>query len=149
MRKVVFNVFICIYVVITIFITYILLSYNEHNIAEFNKFYLISDKSDLVVVYKDSSINNDNYIYYYGNNGKIKIGKVNSISDGIYTLDNEYTLDKDNILGSKDNSKSYCVLGSLYHILTSKWGYLFIIVFPMLIAFIYEVYEIIKEIKKK
>ena len=149
MRKVVFNVFICIYVVITIFITYILLSYNEHNIAEFNKFYLISDKSDLVVVYKDSSINNDNYIYYYGNNGKIKIGKVNSISDGIYTLYNEYTLDKDNILGSKDNSKSYCVLGSLYHILTSKWGYLFIIVFPMLIAFIYEIYEIIKEIKKK
>ena len=149
MRKVVFNVFICIYVVITIFITYILLSYNEHNIAEFNKFYLISDKSDLVVVYKDSSINNDNYIYYYGNNGKIKIGKVNSISDGIYTLDNEYTLDKNSILGSKDNSKSYCVLGSLYHILTSKWGYLFIIVFPMLIAFIYEIYEIIKEIKKK
>ena len=149
MRKVVFNVFICIYVVITIFITYILLSYNEHNIAEFNKFYLISDKSDLVVVYKDSSINNDNYIYYYGNNGKIKIGKVNSISDGIYTLDNEYTLDKNNILGSKDNSKSYCVLGSLYHILTSKWGYLFIIVFPMLIAFIYEIYEIVKEIKKK
>lgn len=149
MRKVVFNVFICIYVVITIFITYILLSYNEHNIAEFNKFYLISDKSDLVVVYKNNSINNDDNIYYYGNNGKIKIGKVNSISDGIYTLDNEYTLNKDNILGSKDNSKSYCVLGSLYHILTSKWGYLFIIVFPMLIAFIYEIYEIIKEIKKK
>ena len=149
MKKVVFNIFIGVYVVITIFITYILLSYNEHNIAEFNKFYLISDKSDLVVVYKDSSINNDNYIYYYGNNGKIKIGKVNSISDGIYTLDNEYTLDKDNILGSKDNSKSYCVLGSLYHILTSKWGYLFIIVFPMLIAFIYEIYEIVKEIKKK
>lgn len=149
MRKVVFNVFICIYVVITIFITYILLSYNEHNVAEFNKFYLISDKSDLVVINKDDNINIGDNVYYYGNNGKIKIGKVNSISDGIYTLDNEYTLDKDSILGSKDNSKSYCVLGSLYHILTSKWGYLFIIIFPMLIAFVYEIYEIVKEIKKK
>lgn len=149
MRKVVFNVFICIYVVITIFITYILLSYNEHNVAEFNGFYLISDKSDLVVINKDDNINIGDNVYYYGNNGKIKIGKVNSISDGIYTLDNEYTLDKDSILGSKDNSKSYCVLGSLYHILTSKWGYLFIIIFPMLIAFVYEIYEIVKEIKKK
>lgn len=149
MRKVVFNIFIGVYVIITILVTYVLLSYNEHNVAEFNKFYLISDKSDLVVVYKNSSINNDDNIYYYGNNGKVKIGKVNSISDGIYTLDNEYTLDKDNILGSKDNSKSYCILGSIYNVLTSKWGYLFIIVFPMLIAFIYEIYEIIKEIKKK
>lgn len=149
MKKVVFNIFICIYVVITILVTYVLLSYNEHNVAEFNKFYLISDKSDLVVINKDDNINIGDNVYYYGNNGKIKIGKVNSISDGIYTLDNEYTLDKDSILGSKDNSKSYCVLGSLYHILTSKWGYLFIIIFPMLIAFVYEIYEIVKEIKKK
>ena len=92
---------------------------------------------------------NDNDIYYYGNNGKIKMGKVNSISDGVYTLDNEYALDKDSVLGNKNKAKSYAILGSIYSILTSKWGYLFIIIFPMLIAFVYEIYEIVKEIKKK
>ncbi len=149
MKKIVLNIFIGVYLITTILITYVLLSYNKYNIAEFNNSYLFADKSNLVVVYKDSSINNDDNIYYYGNNGKVKIGKVVNISDGIYTLDNEYTLDKDNILGSKDNSKSYCILGSIYNVLTSKWGYLFIIIFPMLIAFVYEIYEIIKEIKKK
>lgn len=149
MKKIVLNIFIGVYLITTILITYVLLSYNKYNIAEFNNSYLFADKSNLVVVYKNSSINNDDNIYYYGNNGKIKIGKVVNISDGIYTLDNEYTLDKDNILGSKGNSKSYCILGSIYNVLTSKWGYLFIIIFPMLIAFVYEIYEIIKEIKKK
>lgn len=149
MKKIVFNIFIGVYLITTILITYVLLSYNKYNIAEFNNSYLFADKSNLVVVYKNSSINNDDNIYYYGNNGKVKIGKVVNISDGIYTLDNEYTLDKDNILGSKDNSKSYCILGSIYNVLTSKWGYLFIIIFPMLIAFVYEIYEIVKEIKKK
>ena len=94
-------------------------------------------------------VKNGDDIYYYGNNGEIKMGKVNSISDGVYTLDNEYALDKDSVLGNKNKAKSYAVLGSIYSILTSKWGYLFIIIFPMLIAFVYEIYEIVKEIKKK
>ena len=67
MKKVVFNIFICIYVVITILVTYVLLSYNEHNVAEFNKFYLISDKSDLVVINKDDNINIGDNVYYYDN----------------------------------------------------------------------------------
>ncbi len=51
-----------------------------------------------MIVNKDDNIKNGDDIYYYGNNGKIKMGKVNSISDGVYTLDNEYALDKDSVL---------------------------------------------------
>ena len=121
----------------------------KNNIAEFNNSYLFADKSNFMIVNKDDNIKNGDDIYYYGNNGEIKMGKVNSISDNIYTLDNEYALDKDSVLGNKNEAKSYAVLGSIYSILTSKWGYLFIIIFPMLIAFVYEIYEIVKEIKKK
>lgn len=149
MKKIVFNIFIGIYLITTILITYVLLSYNKYNIAEFNNSYLFADKSNLMIVNKDDNIKNGDDIYYYGNNGKIKMGKVNSISDGVYTLDNEYALDKDSVLGNKNKAKSYAILGSIYSILTSKWGYLFIIIFPMLIAFVYEIYEIVKEIKKK
>lgn len=149
MRKVVFNVFICIYVVITILVTYILLSYNEHNVAEFNKFYLISDKSDLVVINKDDNINIGDNVYYYDNKNIVNSSIVSDISIDIYKLDNGITIGKDDILGNMNNSRKYSSLGSVYHVLTSKWGYLFIIVFPMLIAFVYEIYEIVKEIKKK
>lgn len=149
MKKIVLNIFIGVYLIITILITYVLLSYNKYNIAEFNNSYLFADKSNLMIVNKDDNIKNGDDIYYYGNNGKIKIGKVNSISDGVYTLDNEYALDKDSVLGNKNKTKSYAILGSIYSILTSKWGYLFIIIFPMLITFVYEIYEIVKEIKKK
>lgn len=149
MKKIVFNIFIGVYLITTILITYVLLSYNKYNIAEFNNSYLFADKSNLMIVNKDDNIKNGDDIYYYGNNGKIKMGKVNSISDGVYTLDNEYALDNDSVLGNKNKAKSYAILGSIYSILTSKWGYLFIIVFPMLIAFVYEIYEIVKEIKKK
>ena len=147
MKKIVFNIFIGVYLITTILITYVLLSYNKYNIAEFNNSYLFADKSNLMIVNKDDNIKNGDD--YYGNNGKIKIGKVNSISDDVYTLDNEYALDKDSVLGNKNKAKSYAILGSIYSILTSKWGYLFIIIFPMLIAFVYEIYEIVKEIKKK
>lgn len=149
MKKIVFNIFIGVYLITTILITYVLLSYNKYNIAEFNNSYLFADKSNLMIVNKDDNIKNGDDIYYYGNNGKIKIGKVNSISDDVYTLDNEYALDNDSVLGNKNKAKSYAILGSIYSILTSKWGYLFIIIFPMLIAFVYEIYEIVKEIKKK
>ena len=149
MKKIVFNIFIGVYLITTILITYVLLSYNKYNIAEFNNSYLFADKSNLMIVNKDDNIKNGDDIYYYGNNGKIKIGKVNSISDDVYTLDNEYALDKDSVLGNKNKAKSYAILGSIYSILTSKWGYMFIIIFPMLIAFVYEIYEIVKEIKKK
>lgn len=149
MKKIVFNIFIGVYLITTILITYVLLSYNKYNIAEFNNSYLFADKSNLMIVNKDDNIKNGDDIYYYGNNGKIKIGKVNSISDDVYTLDNEYALDKYSVLGNKNKAKSYAILGSIYSILTSKWGYLFIIIFPMLIAFVYEIYEIVKEIKKK
>lgn len=149
MKKVVFNIFICIYVVITILVTYVLLSYNEHNVAEFNKFYLISDKSDLVVINKNDNINIGDNVYYYDNKSIVNSSIVSDISIDIYKLDNGITIGKDDILGNMNNSRKYSFLGSVYYVLTSKWGYLFIIIFPMVMAFIYEIYEIVKEIKKK
>ena len=149
MKKVVLNIFIGIYLIVTVLITYVLLSYNKYNVAEFNNIYLFADKSNLIIVNKEDNIKIGDDIYYYGNNGEVKIGKVNSIANDVYTLDNEYVLDKDSVLGNKNIAKSYAILGSIYSILTSKWGYLFIIIFPMIIAFVYEIYEIVKEIKKK
>ena len=64
-------------------------------------------------------------------------------------LENDLILSSENILGKKQNTTTYKTLGAVFNTLTSKWGYLFIIIFPMLIAFVYEIYAIFKEIKKK
>lgn len=146
MKRVVFGIFICIYIVITILVTYILLSYNDHGVAENSKFYLVSDKSDLVVIDKNSSVNSGDSIYYY-DNSSVSSGIVSDIFMDTYKLDNGITIGKDDSLGI--SSGRYGVVGSIYSVLTSKWGYLFIIIFPMVMAFIYEIYEIVKEIKKK
>ncbi|MDD6093416.1 MAG: hypothetical protein PUB90_02335 [bacterium] len=164
MKKIAINIFICLYVLLTILITYCLLSYNDYNIAELkNKTLLIFEnkennykKSDLLIVKKNSDITKGEQIFYYDkydNPVKVSFGKVVNIekidkSVTTYTLDNEKALNDDSIIGSVKNTKKYSTLGSIYSTLTSKWGYLIIIILPMLTAFIYEVYEIIKEIKK-
>ena len=164
MKKIAINIFICLYVLLTILITYCLLSYNDYNIAELkNKTLLIFEnkennykKSDLLIVKKNNDITKGEQIFYYDkydNPVKVSLGKVVNIekidkSVTTYTLDNDKALNDDSIIGSVKNTKKYSALGSIYSTLTSKWGYLIIIILPMLTAFIYEVYEIIKEIKK-
>lgn len=164
MKKIAINIFICLYVFLTILITYCLLSYNDYNVAEFkNKSLIIyTDKennyksSDLLVVKKSTNILEGEELFYYNKydspvevtKGKIK--NIEKIDKNVtaYTLDNDKTINDDSIIGTVNDTKKYSVLGTIYSTLTSKWGYLIIIILPMLTAFIYEVYEIIKEIKK-
>ena len=39
------------------------------------------------------------------------------------------------------------VLGSILSLLESRWGYLCVIILPILIAFLYEIYSIVRELK--
>ena len=81
-------------------------------------------------------------------NGEIK----NIINTDLVSVDEllqpYLTINADSILGTTKNTTSYSILGSIYSIVTSKWGYLIIIIMPMLAAFICEIYQIIKEVKR-
>ena len=90
MKKIAINIFICLYVLLTILITYCLLSYNDYNIAELkNKTLLIFEnkennykKSDLLIVKKNSDITKGEQIFYYDkydNPVKVSLGKVVNI----------------------------------------------------------------------
>lgn len=164
MKKVVRNILIGLYVVITIIITYCLLSYNKYNISEFkNKYLLIIEskdynyhKSDLLIVKKSNKYQKGDIVFYYDlfdSPVEVKVGKIKTVdktADDLYTytLENDKIFNDDSFLGTTKNTTSYANLGSIYRILTSKMGYLIIIIFPMLLAFIYEIYGIVKEIKK-
>ena len=53
------------------------------------------------------------------------------------------------VLGTKESTSSFQLLGKILYVLQSKWGFLFIVVFPLFLAFIYEIYAIYKEVKNK
>lgn len=160
MKKIVRNILIILYLGITFVVTYALLSYNDYNIAEFDNFYLCSitndisgyNKGDLLVIRKNSTIKeNDVIIYYDVVDGITNIdgNTVKVINGDVVVLKDDLVISNDNILGNDDNITSYKKIGNAYNLFTSKWGYLLIIILPILIAFIYEISEIIKEIKKK
>lgn len=165
MKKVVVNVFICLYFVITILITYCLLSYNEYNIPEFNNYLIVIlnddmgefNKGELLIINKDNNFNVDDDVFYYDTYNSpvvIKLGKISKINkvnekENSIVIDDDIELSSSNVVGKKSNCNSYPLIGTILSVLISKWGYLFIIVLPMLVAFIYEVYEIVKELRKK
>ena len=110
-----------------------------------------------MVVKKSNDYNKGDYVFYYDTYAAkvtvkyAKIENVKTINDDEkeIQLENDLILSSENILGKKQNTTTYKTLGAVFNALTSKWGYLFIIIFPMLIAFVYEIYAIFKEIKKK
>ena len=162
MKKVVFNILIIIYVIVVVIITYSLLSYNEYNIIETKNKYILTLKeptegiktTDLLVIKKENNLKTNDYVFYYDTyapNITVKLNKIKNIekinnTEQEIQLENNLVLSSENILGKKSNTKTYLLLGAVLTILTSKWGYLFIIIFPMLLAFIYEIYAIAKEI---
>ena len=164
MKKVVLNIFIFLYFILAVLTTYCLLSYNKFGTVELKDKYLLSsnkyltdfDSSSLLVVTKDSSYEVGEDVFYYDVNGSVvtvkmdKIKNIEKVNDEESTivLANDLTLSSENVLGKKSKTTTYAFIGAIFSLLTSRWGYLFIIIFPMLIAFIYEIYAIIKEIRK-
>ena len=66
-----------------------------------------------------------------------------------YVLEGNYNLIEDDAIGNENSVKVYPKLGKVLSILESKWGFLFLIIFPSVIAFLNEIVQIIAEIKEK
>lgn len=157
-----------IIVVIALFITYLSLNINNLNYFEFNNYSLvpisgsIDDKNEGLVVSKNVSLSklkyNDRiaYIYYENDNFILKTGTIKSISkksDGVYTFvinPNQNKIDSSCVIGK------YVVrvplLGNIINYLLTRDGFLLLIVGPLLVICIIELFNFIDgvlEIKNK
>lgn len=164
MKKICIGFFITLYIIISLIVTTCLLHYNDYNITVINGKSLISLKSDYddlkkgsLVVVKDNGISVGDKVFYYEANGSdvgvnlrsVKnINKINA-SESTYTLDNDKVITKDFIIGTKNNAKVYPVIGGILLLLESKWGFLGIVILPVAVCFILEIYTLIKEFKPK
>lgn len=165
MKKTILSIIAIIYAIIAIFVTVCLLSFNDYRVSEFGNtsFIIMSNnelepeynKGDLIIASKDSKIEVGDYVFFYdrsGNGVRISYAEVKNIDvsttgEKAYNIEGDYTLSSDYIIGSSTDLTVMHNVGTVLSILESRWGFLFLIVLPTLIAFLYEIVEVITEIR--
>ena len=168
-KKFLINVLIVAYAIVAVAVTILLLSYNQYHCSVLGgyTFILVTDEElepnynegDLVLVKetKAKNIKPGDYIFLYRNISatqfEIKHAQVllkdtargeNNVS---YVLEGSVVVDHEDVIGSAEKAIVVPHLGTILSILESRYGYLFLIVVVSFIAFLYEIYELIMEIK--
>lgn len=150
-----------IYIVVSISVTACLLSYNQYNVTEIKGNLLVIvtnnkignyNKNDLLIVKNNNKeLKKGDKVFYY----KLKKDKYNINYGSITNINskdviiNDEVISKNMIAGKDKNITSIPLIGGVLNVLESRLGYLIFIVLPILVAFIYELFEIYKEFKKK
>ena len=153
------NVIVTIWLIVALFTTICLLSYNEFKVTTFGKNTLLiidSDElepeileGDLLIVKRnsDNKINIGDKVFYYNSakntkvmvyNGYVQDKQEISKGETTYTIDGE-KVSGEFVIGKIDNSATYHNVGTILNILTSKWGFMFMVILPTLFAIIYEI----------
>jgi len=165
-KRIILGTLLSIYLIIAIFLTACLLTYNDYKISVFGDKSLVIVKNDdfepdykkgsLLIITKNANEDikvNDEIFFYttYGNQMTVshsKVTKVEKVTDTetTFTLEGEYPLSSEWVIGKADTTKVMNGVGSFLSVLESRWGFLFMIVLPISVLFIYEIYVIVKEI---
>jgi len=119
---------------------------------------VLSNKNDLLVI-KDNNkekIKVGDSIFYFDvlttrKNIKInEVTKANKIGEDqiTFTLKDNSVVGSDNVMGTESETKVLSFFGTILYVFQSRYGFLFLVIFPLSLLFIYEVYAIYKEFKE-
>ena len=166
--KIIIDFFITLWFIIAIFVSVCLLSYNDYKTTVLgNNTLIIIDndqlepqyhEGDLVVVKRnsDNKINIGDKIFYYNSaktssvfifNGEVTDKETVSNFETTFTV-NDSKVSGEYVIGKLDTAKVFNGLGTVLGILTSKWGFMFLIILPTLFAIVYEIMMIIELIRE-
>lgn len=158
MKKIFYNTLIILYALIAIIVTICLLSFNQFKVSEFDSTTVLIintnnlkekgfNKGDLVLVDTTQKQEPGEDIFFHATSelGKttvdiqtLKDKQVSSVTgETTYVLESK-EIPSDLAIGPTKNSIRIGKLGTILSILESKWGFLILIVFPSLLAFLYE-----------
>lgn len=164
--KIIKNIFITIYIILAIFVTISLLSINDYRVPVFGDHTLVAvDKNSetektlrgSLAIYEnnnDAEAGDEVLIYnVYEKRIHPTPAEVQSAEDiygqeRTYHLSNGQSISSQFYIGKVDEAIVIPVLGTILSILGSKWGFLFLIILPIFVAFLYEVYTIYEEAQK-
>lgn len=162
-KKILIGIIGTAYFIFALIMTILLLNFNDYGVTQFgNKsLVIINDeiasenykKGDLVIVegQKVDKIELGEEIFTYRIDSKgipsIQVGIVGDIyvEDEAIAFENGETYSMEFVAGI--GTESYEHLGTALSIIESQWGFLFIVLVPCFLIFIYEVYSLIVEIK--
>lgn len=170
LKRICINALIVAYAVIAIAVTILMLSYNDYHCSVIGGYTFIIMEDDeleeqgypegalvLVKETKARNINQGDNIFLYrkitSTQFEIKYAEVilKDESKGeynvTYVLEGGTVIDHLDVIGSTEDIIVIENLGTILSILQSRYGYLFLIVVVSFIAFLYEIYELIMEIK--
>ena len=157
------DIVIGVWLIAAIFVTICLLSYNEFKVSTFGdtSLLIIDDDSmepeflegDLVIVKRnsDNKINIGDKLFYYNSekdsNVWIYLDTVEEKTpitrdETSYKLASK-TVSGSYVIGKADGAKVMHRAGTFLGIFTSRWGFMFLVIFPTLFAIIYEIMMII------
>ena len=160
MKELLWRVVLVVFVIIAVSVTICTLSTNEYNVMQFgDKIWVIAGENlgnypknkSLIIKEDKRNVKLNDEVFFYsedidGNN--IKYGQITAINNNSYTIDNE-EIEKSMIIASNNNVKEVAALGTILSVLTSKYGYLCLIILPILLAFVYQIIRIVKELNKE
>ena len=166
--KIVIGIVIGIYLVLVVFTTAFLLNKNDYGVSKFFGRYLVINEEKTLEDYEQGSLLiikpvepedvavGDKAFFYdtYSVNKKIKYAevirkeKINE-NETTFTMKDNSPVSGQYVLGTKKSTIETNFFGKILNVVQSRWGFLFIVVFPLFLALIYEVYAIYKEFKKK
>lgn len=165
MKKTITNIIFIIYVVIAVFVTICLLSYNQFKVTEFGDYSLVIvtddemapdfNKGDLIIVDKSQEVlPGDKAFFYdtYNRQIEIRLGEVNDLervteTESTYTFDGDHKVSSEYVLGGENTASVIPVAGTILSVLESKWGFLFLIVLPVLLMFFHQITVVIADLK--
>ena len=162
-KSVILGILLVVYFVFVIAMTILLLNFNDYGVTEFGdtSLIIINDeisnenykKGDLVITKKQKlenlQVGEDLFTYKVDAKGNVNIdlGKIGNIypEEEAVSFENGSTYSMDFIAGTPQEKHES--IGTYLSIIESKWGFLFIVLVPSFLIFVYEVYTLIVEIK--
>ena len=166
-KKLMVWIFALVFFSFVIAMTVLLLYFNDYGVTVFGDKSLIImrekvssekyKKGDLVIVekqkLKDIKVGDEVFAYKlldggavtveFGEVGQVTVGT--SAKDSYVTFENGETYSEAYVIG--ESTKIYNDVGTYLGVLLSRWGFLFIILVPCFLIFIYQLYSLIIEIK--
>ncbi len=160
-KNVIVTTLVVLFFIFALSMTMLLLNYNQYGVTQFeNKSLIIirdeisSDKykkGDLVITEagRVSNLKKGDELFVYrlkrDNTVEIDLGIVDYVENDSVTFVNGETYNSEFIAGK--STKIYNDIGTTLSFVTSKWGFLFLILVPSFLIFVYQVYALIIEIK--
>ena len=157
------QIFIIVYVIL---VTGFIICKNNFGFTQIGKFVFViinednakfiddSVSGELVIIKEDNKVQKGDVIYYYSAvNEKyvVKSGVVSDIdkekNDDVFILDDESQTKVSSIRLIGTTISNYSIYGRILDLLTSSFGFLLFVLLPVLLIFIYKIYELITIVK--